>query len=158
MKVFIVFCGLLIINISFLSYQGDMGRYVHSQTFLKAVAEECAAGAALYYDEAAYSDGQFRFNYDEGKKYIEYIIENAEERMPLPENSRITYRVSFQDDNLGYDDISLEPDNGNNGEYEGKQGVPSVTVEIMARTEDLFHLPFLKVTSLVRKSKYELPQ
>jgi hypothetical protein len=158
MKIFIVFCGLLIINISFLSYQGDMGRYVHSQTFLKAVAEECAAGAALYYDEAAYSDGQFRFNYEEGKKYIEYIIEDARERMPLPENSRITYRVSFQDDNLGYDDKSLELDQGNTGGYKGKQDVPSVTVEISARTEDLFHLPFLRVTNLERKAKYELPQ
>jgi len=50
MKVFIVFLGIFLINISFLSYQGDMGRYVRCQAFLKAVAEECAAGSALYYD------------------------------------------------------------------------------------------------------------
>ena len=158
MKVFIVFCGLMIINISFLSYQGDMGRYVHSQTFMKAVAEECAAGAALYYDEEAYSDGCFQFRYEAGIEYIEYILKEAECRMPLPESSKLTYRVSFQDDNLGYEDRTLEPDSKANGTYESKPGIPSVTVEISAETEDLFHLPFLEVTHLKRKAKYELPQ
>ncbi|HVI39403.1 MAG TPA: hypothetical protein VM577_01990 [Anaerovoracaceae bacterium] len=142
MKVFIVFLGLLFINVSFLSYQGDLGRYLQCQTFLKAVAEECAAGAALYYDEAAYSDGQFRFYYEEGRKYIEYLVEESKREMPLPQDSVITYEVDFQDDYLGYE----EEDN------------PSVTVELTAATEDLFHLPFLEVREIKRAAKYELPQ
>ena len=40
MKVLIVFLGLLMINISFLSYHADMDRYVKLQTNLKAAAEE----------------------------------------------------------------------------------------------------------------------
>ncbi len=143
MKVFIVFLGLFIINVSFLSYQGDLGRYVRCQTFLKAVAEECAAGAALYYDEAAYSDGQFRFYYEEGRKYIEYLIEESKKEMPLPRGSIITYDVIFHDDVLG---------------YETGEDIPSVTVEITAATGDLFHLPFLQVTEIKRAAMYELPQ
>ncbi|MEL7657016.1 MAG: hypothetical protein AAGU75_14045 [Bacillota bacterium] len=136
MKVFIVFCGLLIVNLSFLSYQGDMGRYVKCQNYLKAVAEESAAGAALYYDEPAYSEGEFRFRYEEGQKYIGYIIEESKTRMPLPKGTKITYEVEFQD----------------------KEMIPSVTVSITAVTEDLFHLPFLEVTKVKRTAKYELPQ
>jgi hypothetical protein len=137
MKVFIVFLGIFLINVSFLSYQGDMGRYVRCQAFLKAVAEECAAGAALYYDEAAYSEGQLRFYSDEGRKYIEYIIEESKKEMPLPVCSGITYEAVFQDEGVD---------------------IPSVTVELTAETEDLFRLPFLEVTEIKRAAKYELPQ
>lgn len=154
MKVFIVFLGLLIINISFLSYQGDMGRYVRCQAFLKAVAEECAAGAALYYDEGAYSDGKMRFYYEEGRKYIEYIIAESDKESPLPQGSDVTYKVEFQDDYLGYE--SGESTTG--GGAAGTEGIPSVTVELTAETGDLFHLPFLAVTEIKRAAKYELPQ
>lgn len=142
MKVFIVFLGLFVINVSFLSYQGDLGRYTRCQTFLKAVAEECAAGAALYYDEAAYSDGQLRFCYEEGRAFIGYLVEESKTEMPLPIDSIITWEVYFQDDYLGYEE----------------EEIPSVTVEITATTKDLFHLPFLEVKQIKRASKYELPQ
>lgn len=133
------------INVSFLTYQGDMGRYVRCQTFLKAVAEECAAGAALYYDEASYSDGKLQFYYEEGRGYIEYIMEESKNDMPMPKDSVITYDVVFQDDYLGYEET-------------GEEKNPSVTVEITAATKDLFRLPFLEVTEIKRAAMYELPQ
>lgn len=142
MKVFIVFIGLLLINVSFLSYQGDLGRYTRCQMFLKAVAEECAAGAALYYDEAAYAEGKFQFRYEDGRELIEYLMGESKREMPLPGYSLLTYEVLFQDDNLGYEE-------GN---------TPSVTVEITAATEDMFRLPFLEVYEIKRAAKYELPQ
>jgi hypothetical protein len=145
MKVFIVFMALLIINVSFLSYQGDLGRYVRCQAFLKAVAEECAAGASLYYDEDAYSDGQLRFKYEESRAYIEHILEKSTQEMPLPRDSELDYSVAFQDDHLGY-------------EAESPEDIPSVTVELTAKTEDLFRLPFLAVTEVKRAARYELPQ
>ena len=77
-----------------------MGRYVRCQVFLKAVAEECAAGAALYYDEDAYSEGQLRFYTDEGRKYIEYMIEESKKKMPLPAGSSITYVAVFHDESV----------------------------------------------------------
>ena len=141
MKVFIVFMGLLIINVSFLSYQGDLDHYVRCQAFLKAVAEESAAGAALYYDEEAYSAGTFQFDYEESRNYIGYFIEESKKETPLPPDSVITYEVSFQDDLLGYED----EDN------------PSVTVRITAEAGDLFRLPFLEVTEIKRAARYELP-
>lgn len=150
MKIFIIFMGLLIVNVSFFSYQGDLGRYVRCQAFLKAAAEECAAGAALYYDEAAYSDGQFRFKYEEGLEYIEYILEGSREEMPLPQDSIVTYEAAFQDDYLGYGD--------GDGTGGGAGNIPSVTVKLTAVTRDLFRLPFLEVTEIKRAAKYELPQ
>jgi len=158
MKIFIVFLGLLIINVSFLSYQGDMGRFVRCQAFLKAVAEECAAGAALYYDEDAYSDGTMRFYYEEGRNYIEYIIAESEKRSPLPGGSDITYKVEFQDDYLGYEAGPGSPGGGTGGGTDVTDGIPSVTVELTAETDDLFRLPFLAVIEIKRAAKYELPQ
>jgi hypothetical protein len=156
MKVFIVFMGLLIVNVSFLSYQGDLGRYVRCQAFLKAAAEECAAGAALYYDEAAYSDGQFRFKYEEGQEYIDYILEESKGESPLPRGSALTYEAAFRDDYLGYEDEDGSGRGYGNGP--GTENIPSVTVELTAVTEDLFRLPFLEVTEIKRAAKYELPQ
>ncbi|HHU18024.1 MAG TPA: hypothetical protein GXZ70_07435 [Clostridiales bacterium] len=143
MKVFIIFLAILIINTSFLSYQGDMGCYIRCQNFLKAVAEECAAGAALYYDEAAYAEGLFQFSYEEGYKYIDFIINNSKNKMPLPKECTLSYEVLFEDDILG---------------YESDNCIPSVTVIITAVTDDLFDLPFIEVTKVQRAAKYELPQ
>lgn len=151
--------GLLIINVSFLSYQGDLGHYVRCQAFLKAVAEESAAGAALYYDEEAYSSGKFQFNYDEGRNYIDYFIEESKKEMPLPPDSIITYEVSFQDDLLGYEDeTGAGMSDGSGGEDASAEDIPSVTVGITAETGDLFRLPFLEVTEVKRTARYELPQ
>ena len=156
MKVFIVFCGLLIVNLSFLSYQGDMGRYIQSQNYLKAVAEESAAGAALYYNESAYSEGEFYFRYEEGQKYIDYIINESRSEMPLLKDSEISYEVKFQDDFMGYQESNSDDKHGR--ENDSEENIPSVTVSITADTEDMFHLPFIEVTKIKRTAKYELPQ
>ena len=42
MKVLIVFLGLLLINLSFLSYHSDIDRFEKLQINLKAAAEEAA--------------------------------------------------------------------------------------------------------------------
>ena len=156
MKIFIVFCGLLIVNLSFLSYQGDMGRYIQCQNYLKAAAEESAAGAALYYDETAYAEGEFHFRYEEGQKYIEYIIDESKTETPLLRDSKITYEVDFQDDFTGSQEGTS--DNTKGDIHDSAENIPSVTVSITAVTEDMFHLPFLKVTKIKRTAKYELPQ
>ena len=138
MKVFIVFLGLLIINLSFLSYHEDMSRYIQAQTFLKALAEECAAGASLYYDEEKYSEGKMIFLYDECRKYTEATIEESKSRMPFSKDSGFQYQISYEDD------------------LHGSGEIPAVIVEIKVNTEDLFRLPFLEWTEITRKAKYEL--
>lgn len=151
MKVFIIFWGLLIVNISFVVYQGDMSRYVQAQVFLKAIAEECAAGSALYFNQEEYSDGRFIFNYDEGRKYTEYIIGESQKRMPFVKGSIVSYDIHFQDDLQGYED-----NDGNR--LSGRKEVPSVTVELKVDTEDMFRLPFLEICHVTRMAKYELPE
>lgn len=101
MKVFIVFIALLIVNMTFITYQGDLNRYVRLQTFMKAVAEEAAAGAALYYDEVAYSNGSMVINREEGEKYIEYLLTRAEQTLDLKEGESLTAEMEVMDDGSG---------------------------------------------------------
>ncbi|HAF60316.1 MAG TPA: hypothetical protein PLD22_06905 [Bacillota bacterium] len=141
MKVFIVFIALLIVNMTFITYQGDLNRYVRLQTFMKAVAEEAAAGAALYYDEVAYSNGSMVINREEGEKYIEYLLTRAEQTLDLKEGESLTAEMEVMDDGSGA----------------AEQGVsPSVTVTLRLTVADLFRLPFLSREQVVRSAKYEL--
>jgi hypothetical protein len=146
MKVLIVFLGLLLICCGFVFYQSDMGRYVRAQTALKALAEECAAGAALYFDDEAYALGKMIFDEGEGRKYIEHALESA----VLPEvdpTGGILCESDFYDDRGAYGQ-----------EIDGATvRCPSVVVRLSVSTEDLFRLPFLSVTKLERRAMYELP-
>jgi hypothetical protein len=149
MKTLLVFLGLLLICAAFVFYQNDMGRYMRAQTALKALAEECAAGAALYFDEEAYAEGRMVFNEEEARAYIDYIL--AASRVPAPDAKAagpIVPAVSFYDDRGSY------------GGSAGPHGVishPSVVVRLRVATKDVFRLPFLTVTALEREAMYELP-
>lgn len=145
MKILIVFLGLLMVQAGFLVYHGDMGRYVRCQTELKALAEECAAGAALYFDREAYAKGRFVFVEQEGHRYVSFQMAQAKQRMSFPSSSLFTYEMTFQDDKHGYE---TRPD--------GKS-YPAVTVILTADTGGLFTLPFFDVRQVARATKYELP-
>lgn len=141
MKVFIVFMALLIVNITFMVYQSDAGKYERIQNFLKATAEECAAGAALYYDESFYGDGELVFNYKSGEEYIDYLLQGIRTSSPMENDTKITYQLVYEDDYTGY----------------RKEEIPSVTVTLKASSKDIFRLPFLTVKEVTRRAKYELP-
>ncbi|NLP29845.1 MAG: hypothetical protein GX363_01800 [Clostridiales bacterium] len=138
MKVFIVFIGLLILNVTFITYQGDLNRYVQLQNYLKAVAEECASGASLYYDEEAYSEGLMVINRVEAIKYVEDRVGRAFDSLNLEEKESLSYDIEIIDDSSGE---SLSP---------------YVIVTLRLNTNDLFRLSFLKVNRVVRSAKYEL--
>lgn len=141
MKVFIVFIALLVANMTFIFYQGDLNRYIRLQGFLKAVAEEAAAGAALYYDETAYSHGVMIINREEGEKYIEYLVSEAGRKLSLKEGESLSAELEVFD---GRDGTAV-------------QGVsPWVTVTLHLNVSDLFRLPFLLKEQVIRSSKYEL--
>lgn len=142
MKVFLVFIGLMIINITFISYQGDLSRYLQLQNLLKAAAEECAAGAALYYDEEAYSQGLMIIKQEEAEKYVVSQVRQVESVIELEGGGGLTYELSIFDDS--------SPDHADPGVP------PSVVVSLRLTTTDLFHLPFLEVKQVVRSAKYEL--
>ena len=143
MKVLIVFLGLFVIQASFVSYQGDMTRYMGRQAELKFMAEECAFGAAALWNQEAYGEGEIRFDYEAGRKYatdfVNYRIRDMEGVVDIRLN------LTFDDDYTGYQPGS-------------PSGVPAVTATLVLECEDLFRLPFLTVTSLQRQSRYEIQE
>jgi hypothetical protein len=150
MKVLIVFLGMLLICTAFMFYQNDVGRYMRAQTALKALAEECAAGAALYFDADAYALGRMLFNEDEARAYIAHML--AASGVPAPDaeaQGPITATVTFCDDRAPY--------GGSAGGFAAVRH-PSVIVKLRVATADLFRLPFLTVTALEREAMYELPR
>ncbi len=141
MKVFILFIALLILNMSFVSYIGDLNRYVQLQAFLKAVAEEAATGSALYYDEGAYSNGDMIINRAEGEKYIEYLLGQTKQKLKMSAGESLFAEMDILDDSNGAADMGVSP---------------SVTVTLHLTVTDLFRLPFLSRKQVVRSAKYEL--
>ena len=58
MKIFIVFAGLLLVNMCIISYQGDFARFMHLQRSLDEIAFECAEIAAADAEDAlAFAEG-----------------------------------------------------------------------------------------------------
>ncbi len=141
MKVMIVAFSLLIVGMTFVVYQGDMNRYMQIQAFLKANAEECAAGAALYYDEDAYSRGKMVIFKDEAERYVEHLVENAAARLSRCQDGDLYYELLIAD--MEGDDLLVGQ-------------APYTQVVLRFATKDLFRLPFLNVHQVVRSSKYEL--
>jgi hypothetical protein len=149
MKTLLVFLGLLLICAGFVFYQNDMGRYMRAQTALKALAEECAAGAALYFDEEAYAVGRMIFNEAESRAYIAHML--ATSGVPAPDAKAagpVAADIFFYDDRGAY--------GGSAGPF-GVISHPSVVVRLRVATKDVFRLPFLTVTALEREAMYELP-
>jgi mevalonate kinase len=141
MKVLIVFLAMLVINTSFIVHQGDLNRYVRLQTFLKAVCEEAAAGASLYYDEESYSHGLMVINQEEGRKYIDYLVSQAEQSLGIGDMESLAAEIQIVDDM---------------GDALGAGTSPSVTVTLYLNVEKLFRLPFINRKQVVRSARYEL--
>jgi hypothetical protein len=167
MKVLIVFFSILIINISFLIYQGDLGRYLRAQNTVKAVAEECGAGAALFFDQSAYSEGYLIADKEEALKHIAYILDTPAVKEMLKQGELTLSKALFFDDSgksSTFVNGTLVSESSFTYPYHfvdelGKDILirePSVVVTITVPTEDLFRLPFLEVRSITRSALYEL--
>ena len=96
MKVLIVFLGLFVIQASFVSYQGDMTRYMARQAELKFMAEECASGAAALWDQEAYGAGEIRFDYETGREFATDFVDYRIRDMEGVEDIRLN--LTFEDD------------------------------------------------------------
>jgi len=137
-----VFLGLLIVNVTFIAYQGDMSHYLRVREFLKATAEECACGAAQYYDTEAFSRGAMVINEEEAEKYVAYITQKAEQVLAGGSGGTLAYEMNIE---------------GQGGPGGGEpSGSPAVVVKLTLTTADLFRLPFLKAEQVARAAKYEL--
>lgn len=145
MKVFIVFLGLFMVSVYAIVFQGDLGAYGNEELLLKEAAEECAAGASLLLNEKEFSKGKIVFDYEEGEKYTKNYLAYIKRNSKALSNGVVHYQMEFEDEKKGY--LSSNKDK-----------IPAVTVEISVATEDLFRVPFIEVTSLERRARYELPE
>ena len=167
MKLFIVFLAIVILNISFLTFQSDLSRYLHMQGTIKAMAEECAAGAALFFKTPEYADGYLVAEADEANKHIEFMLLNTAGTTGSLKMTEIWYEAVFFDDSL----ISRTYRNGLLQKaipftfpfyYIDSQGkevmvsAPSVVVTLNISMKDIFRLPFLEVKEIRRSAMYEL--
>lgn len=146
MKVFIVFFAMLIINISFLSFSSDMDRYVMLQSHLKALAEESAAGASLFYDREAYSRGILCIDQENAGAYIEFLLEKAKSHYAIFSGGSIESKELFFDDIIGYENAFA---------YHIHKENPAIVVTLTYCGEDLFRLPFFNVSVVSRTATYQ---
>ena len=140
MKVFLVFLSIFLVSMTFLAYQGDLAHYIQIQEYLKGLAEECAAGAALYYDETAFGQGSLVFSETEARAFVAYLAERGGESLAERGEGILTYELELFDAEKGF---------GSEGE------TPAAQVTLTYTCPDLFRLPFLRVTEVCRQARYE---
>lgn len=129
MKVFIVFLGLLMVNLNFFAYTSDLNRFEKLEQRLKAAAEDCASGAALYYDHDLYGEGLYHIDQRKAQDYIAAQLEAAEKELNKYLICTLSAQAEFQD--------------------------RSVVVAVNYQGEDLFRQPFLKKTEVTRIAEYK---
>jgi hypothetical protein len=139
MKIYIVFIGLLIININFMAFNQEMGHYIMLQNLFKATSEECAAQAALLLDEGEYYKGYVVFLKDEEDS--ERALESACEKIGLSEGYTLT--LDYEDDATYYDSNNLDEN-------------PRVTATIKIDVSSLFTTKIFRETIIERSSCYEI--
>lgn len=145
MKVYIAFCGILTVFLMALCFQADMKIYVQEEWALKEITEEAACGAALFLDEAVYSQGEIVFDYEKGKRYAKEYVEASKRNSKLLKEGKVKLELEFEDDALGY-------------KLENVKRTPAVIAKVGVKHKDIFRLPFIKVEETTRCSRYELKE
>jgi len=128
MKTFLVFLAMVLVLVSFLTWASDLQRYMSVQSHLKALAEECAGGAALFTDPDAYAQGRLVINETAADQYVRFLIQNAESTPPLA-GMNIQAQLSFSGDG-------------------------TVVTLICTSPFDLFRLPYLSRYEVRRSASY----
>ena len=146
MKILIVFFAIVILNVTFLCYNTDMDRYVKLQAHLKALAEESAAGAALFVDEKLYSQGILAVDKAAADAYIDFMVKKAEEDAVVYRGGSITASTILMDDIRGYEQAEY---------YKIYRRCPAVIVTLLYLGQDLFRLPFACVERVERTATYQ---
>lgn len=147
MKVFIVFMAMMLVLTGFLIFSADMGRYVRLQGHLKALAEECAAGASLFTDAERYSAGETVIDYDDAAAYVGFMTAASVRGDPMFIGADITSTVRIFDDEKGYEGSEI---------FGIKKEKPAVVVTLAyTASGDIFRLPFLSEYNLTRTAAYQ---
>lgn len=139
MKVYIVFLGLLIVHVNFMSYNQDLGRYIMLQNFAKVISEECAAQAALLLDEEEFYKDHIIFSKEEADS--ERVLKTSCNRLGIIEG--YTLDLKYEDDSSSYD-------------IENEDRNPRVTATISIDVSSLFNTAFFEDAIITRSSCYEI--
>lgn len=139
MKIYIVFIGLLIVHVSFMEFNQEMGRYLMLQNLFKDTSEECAAQAALLLDEEEFFQGRIIFLKD--NEDSETALESACQKIGLKEGYTLT--LQYEDATTSYA--------ANNPHHN-----PRVIATIRVDVSPLFRTPPFKNVNITRRSCYEI--
>ena len=139
MKMYMVFLALLIVNVGFMGFNQDMGRYLMLQNIFKDTSEECAAQAALLLNEEDYFQGRIVFLKDDhdSKKALESVCQKIGIR------DGYTLTLNYEDDSTSYAVSNSE----NN---------PRITATVMVNASSLFQTKLFDETIITRTSCYEI--
>lgn len=157
MKTFIATIALVFMFNLFSIFQIDTDTHRRQLERLKFIAEECADSAALFYDQAAFSNGKIIYNQGEGNKAIVYMLKSHlklddtftptsgywRDKIQFDvyyfDETTVTFPHEFEDARTGYKRIIFEP---------------TVIITIEAGRGRM-RLPFLNIDSSIRSSAYE---
>lgn len=167
MKVFLTFLALLLVYVSLLTFRTDLDSFYQAQSWTKTVAEDCAAGAALYYQEESMGNGLWICEATEAMEHINYILNFQKNNHKFYSDGKIDYEIRFYDDDLTCDvyrngayqsSISFQyPVRFHDSKgYEIQVSEPSVIVTLSITSKHFFRLPFLRQPDITRSTMYEL--
>ena len=132
MKIFLTFLALLMVFLTFFAFQTDKERLWALQDALKWGAEEAAAGATLFYDEAAFGQGLAVIAEEQAARWVQWSMDQLEARLQLQYPGALEYS------------------------YRQESGV-TARVQVTYRLQkDLFRLPFLSVRQVSQTGTYEV--
>ncbi len=97
MKTFLVFLAFLIVFSACLVYQSDSNNYMLLQKWLKATAEEAAAGGALMIDDKSYEEKRYIINFTDASRYVLFTAKYAKSNISPLKNGSLgvtTWRLS----------------------------------------------------------------
>lgn len=110
MKQLLLGVALTIFFLGFMLFTNHSNEYTREIEKMKLAVDECAASAALYYDETAFTRGEKIYNATEGIEAIEYFIkEYLHTDASLTPNTtayweeQVEYYAYFYDDDLKCD-------------------------------------------------------
>ena len=147
MKIFIVFLAMMLVLTSFIAFSADLDRYMKLQGHVKALAEECAAGASLFTDETRYAAGDMVIDHDDAIAYVAFLCDASITGDPPFRGGVIGYSMEIFDDEKGYTGLDR---------YGLRKHKPTVAVSLIYTSpRDLFRLPFLSAYSVSRTATYQ---
>ncbi len=165
MKVFIVFLALVLLNVNMMVFQDDYLMYENLQKSVKVIADDCAYGSAMLYDEESYGEGFLKYDTEEATKYIQHVIDKYNIGTTDSLMKDLHYKAYFfddfgqcqvLDDGLEKETFGVEypyifiDDQG----YEEKVSEPMVKVVISVETADVFRFDYLYSPLIIRSSSY----